>query len=1375
MPEYAGILVTNFHPEAPHAGSLDSQSEEDRVSRLARLLQSSASGWRVVRVGAHSATSRLAVQSHVKQEVARALSQVPPGAIHLFLATGSGAYSEAGEPALLARDVSVDFTEDGLIPLDWFASQYARARPGHAVLILDLSFVDGAFPPPEDVLKKINYAGYNGTTIAVVRRNGQRPISGALLGAMEAGAVNLKTGAVSVAGLVTFLQRLLGSQDDCRLAFCSSLATGEDVDLLASPPISMALGEPFSMASVDIEPDQQGMPVAPGTTLPGRVKVLEQIGAGGFGTVFRAQQVELNREVAVKVLRQGALVDEDSVRLFQREMKAVAHLKHPNIVTIHQSGKLPDGRLFYVMELLGGETLRSRLLRLQRLRLEQALQLTHQLLDGLAHAHKRGVIHRDVKPENIMLVPRPGDKERLVILDFGIARWKEGHAVSPSSDPHSVSSSGLRVGTPGYMAPEQLEGNRVTETADVYSAAVLLCEMLTGTRPGEMSAVSHLSGMLMHNAVPAAVRGALGRGLQTDPTARFATVSAFKSYLQGDLATAEEGVKTSQVRPFMLLSPFTEDDNGLFFGRDDELCRLLDRTMGARVILLTGVSGVGKSSLLRAGVVPASLAIGQKALYLACRTDPVKQAMDAFGAEGSLRELCREAAGDRHKVLLVLDQLEAVYAPGAVGKAVLARFEQQLTQLVADKEIQVTVILAARDDFLGYMAPLRRRLGLSAYDEFRLELLAAGQARQAMEQPFAMARIHVDGELLAALHTDLVRAARQLGMAPYGEDDRVYPPHLQLACGLLFDALGPGESRLTLNHYRKIGRLQGVLEGHLEQVLRADFNPADSQVARLLLKELVTGARTRALLPESQLCTMGPEGVPGEATQRAIRGLARARLIQPQWVDGRQCWELVHDCLIDQVLTWARQGDREIKKARDLIRFHLLQSTSQKPLLLPSTVLEQVCRYPQAVDEVAREMVALPPESRPAVTAAQLFQLSKRRRTWRRLLTRSGGLLLLGALVVFGGVWLSDLSLQAENVGRFYLAIQAFDPDGSGGFQSVSAQQLPDLKWRLHSPGSAHGGPVGPPLDTDLLNSQKVELSQQAAGYRVTAPGGPAILVVEGRHKKGSQPCGPSIVQIGPLPGYAKRGKTDSPDQAIVIQVPSCAATRAGLMDVPAGQAYLGARNPAFRNPIRVATVPRFSIDKTEANVAGFARFNQAVTQIGHSRPVLPSGQDAQLPAVGMDWYAARAYCLWMGKDLPTGKQWVKAGRGGIFLDGDQEGLQRNPAPERTFAWGDGAIAGAQDPAQGLVHVGCCPDSGSPMGVLHLTSNALEWSRDVADVGKVAAPQIPVAVEGGQARAVRGGWCPTTSQDAASLAAICPMMATTRWHTVGFRCALVPD
>ena len=211
-----------------------------------------------------------------------------------------------------------------------------------------------------------------------------------------------------------------------------------------------------------------------GSVLDGRYRILDRIAAGGMGVVYRAERVPVGRPVAVKFLHAVMADDPESRSRFERETRALSKLAHPHCVSIIDFG-VGDGSPYLVMDHVSGVTLRD-LLDDGALPVDEALTVARQLLAGLAHAHAQRIVHRDVKPANIMVSDEIGTGRHVRILDFGLARLR---------DPGStlVTQSSIAIGTPSYMAPEQTVGGEVDERTDVYAAGVVLFEMLTGRRP----------------------------------------------------------------------------------------------------------------------------------------------------------------------------------------------------------------------------------------------------------------------------------------------------------------------------------------------------------------------------------------------------------------------------------------------------------------------------------------------------------------------------------------------------------------------------------------------------------------------------------------------------------------------------------------------------------------------------------------------------------------------------------------------------------------------------------------------------------------------------------------------------------------------------
>lgn len=223
-------------------------------------------------------------------------------------------------------------------------------------------------------------------------------------------------------------------------------------------------------------PDDSGV-VPIGSLLDGRYRVEAILGRGGMGRVYKAEHTSLGRAVAIKVLHSRLGSSKEAAQRFQREAKASGRLDHPNIVAVSDFGALEDGSLFLVMEALEGEPLGARLEREKRVPWQEALQIIRGVLSGLAHAHAKGVVHRDIKPDNIFLA-RKGDDVIVKILDFGIAKLYAGNADDPAT-----TRAGLTVGTPAYLSPEQAVGGEIKPASDLYSTSIVLYEMLTGRPP----------------------------------------------------------------------------------------------------------------------------------------------------------------------------------------------------------------------------------------------------------------------------------------------------------------------------------------------------------------------------------------------------------------------------------------------------------------------------------------------------------------------------------------------------------------------------------------------------------------------------------------------------------------------------------------------------------------------------------------------------------------------------------------------------------------------------------------------------------------------------------------------------------------------------
>lgn len=215
-----------------------------------------------------------------------------------------------------------------------------------------------------------------------------------------------------------------------------------------------------------------------GTKL-GPYEIRQQIGAGGMGEVYEAVDTRLHRTVAIKVLPESMAADADRRQRFEREARAVGSVNHPHICTLHDVGER-DGTHYLVMERIEGQTLERRLAR-GRLPMEQALRYAVQIIDALEKAHEQGVVHRDLQPANIMITA-----SGVKLLDFGLVKLQAGEhgglggVQAPASAAANLTVAGAILGTPQYMAPEQLQGEEADARTDLFAVGVVLYEMITG-------------------------------------------------------------------------------------------------------------------------------------------------------------------------------------------------------------------------------------------------------------------------------------------------------------------------------------------------------------------------------------------------------------------------------------------------------------------------------------------------------------------------------------------------------------------------------------------------------------------------------------------------------------------------------------------------------------------------------------------------------------------------------------------------------------------------------------------------------------------------------------------------------------------------------
>lgn len=275
--------------------------------------------------------------------------------------------------------------------------------------------------------------------------------------------------------------------------------------------------------------------------LEGQFQILQKIGSGGMGSVYKASQPAMSRMVAVKILHPKLANRQDLVSRFRREARAMSHLTHPNTVKVFMYGELDDGSLYIVMEYLEGKNLNQVVRHEGPMAPERALPILIQACGALEEAHRQGIVHRDLKPENIFICNQGGLKDYPKLLDFGLAKVTE-REMRPGSI--ILTQEGMVFGTPEFMSPEQAQGRSLTPASDIYSLAVILYEALTGKLPFEAKSPMEyiqlhvtkspipLSERVPGRTFPPGLGEVIAKALEKKPEDRYASAADFAAALK---------------------------------------------------------------------------------------------------------------------------------------------------------------------------------------------------------------------------------------------------------------------------------------------------------------------------------------------------------------------------------------------------------------------------------------------------------------------------------------------------------------------------------------------------------------------------------------------------------------------------------------------------------------------------------------------------------------------------------------------------------------------------------------------------------------------------------------------------------------------------
>ena len=679
-------------------------------------------------------------------------------------------------------------------------------------------------------------------------------------------------------------------------------------------------------------------------------RLVRALGRGAMGQVWLAEDKLLERAVAVKFIAATEPTAHARER-FLVEARAVARLSHPNVLAVFRVGEV-GGRPFLVSEYLRGQSLQELP---KPVPWQRALDLGSGLARGLAAAHRRGVLHRDIKPTNAMVT----EDGTVKLLDFGLAKLvgepaaraaaiapmpratsprgkdaadealaatveltagaldetaasparplpvrAENGAGEPELDA-ALTRAGALLGSPLYMAPELWRGDPATPRSDVFALGALLYELCAGRAPFDAVPVRELARRLqiedappLSNAAPgidARFAAVVHRCLRRDPTKRFDSGDALREALEA-IASPAPGGPVPEGNPYRGLLAFEREHSGLFFGRAAEIRAVVDRLRSEPFVLVAADSGIGKSSLCRAGVLPALAAgalgdppatailtpgrrpLAALAAALAPRLElNEKEVLEALGGDpGSVARSLRAGAPPGGVVIFV-DQLEELVTVSPPDEA--EAFTVALGALALDVP-GVRLLAAVRSDFLARVGVFPGIGDALARALYLLRPLSAAGLRAAVEGP---ARAKGFAFETAPMVDALVAAAHGGGALPL----------LQFALSELWERRDVEAEVLPADALATLGGVEGCLARHGDEVV-AGLRPAQREAARRILLRLVTPEGTAIARTDADLAQVGSEA------PAAVAALVRGRILVAREAErsGESSYAIAHEALI---------------------------------------------------------------------------------------------------------------------------------------------------------------------------------------------------------------------------------------------------------------------------------------------------------------------------------------------------------------------------------------------------------------------------------------------------------------------------------------------
>ncbi|MCU0498795.1 MAG: protein kinase [Anaerolineae bacterium] len=645
----------------------------------------------------------------------------------------------------------------------------------------------------------------------------------------------------------------------------------------------------------------------------------DQIGKGGFGAVYRAYQPIVAREVAIKVILPQFANQPDFIRSFESEAQMVARLEHPFIVPLFDYWRDPDGA-YLVMRFLTGGSWRGMLKDHGKLAPAPLAQMLLQIAAALDAAHRQRVIHRDIKPENVLL-----DAEgNAYLADFGIAEQLK---------PDDNTTDDLR-GTIAYVAPEILQFSQISPQSDIYSLGYTVHELLAGQHILWGQSINEMLAWHLENLLPTLddlspeVNRVIARATEKDPAERYPTAQAmakafFEAVYQQPIAIGTSTPFEVIRNPYKGLRPFDESDASDFFGRETIITQIVRHFQEERFLAVVGPSGSGKSSVVRAGVIPQIRKGAGYVITMMPSARPLEQLKNALlsvavdpsdtltGLLSARKDGLQAALSDvldiRAPILLVIDQFEEVFTL-VNDESERAHFLDLLYQAVRHPQGQLSLLITLRADF--YDRPLLyEHFGSLVQQHTQVVLpLKSEELQQAIIQPAKRNGIVFEEALIAAIVSDVRQEPGAL-------------PLLQYALTELFNQrVG---NLITLSAYQKSGGVSGALARRAEEIFR-ELNTSQQRIAQQIFLRLINLGEgtedTRRRARYSELIALDEDR---KEVQSVLDQFGKARLLTfDHDLETREpTIEVAHEALIREwrrLRAWINESRTDLRLQRML-------------------------------------------------------------------------------------------------------------------------------------------------------------------------------------------------------------------------------------------------------------------------------------------------------------------------------------------------------------------------------------------------------------------------------------------------------------------------